>query len=684
MPVNKCYLNIILILFTVITSCKKNKHDFEGYYSKEVFNKVDSIAEHSGRQAALVYIDSLYKKVSPAGTRDKFDYYFYKSRIYNIRHIEEKITDSGYLYIDSAVTLLETTGAKNFLRKEYAEALTLKTEFCMFLRNYNEAFTSIAESKFVNLEVGDSCLAGDNSALQGLISFQQKKFEQAIPYFKEALVLFEHCSDETQKFYQTQGHLDNLGLSFSRLGKTDSAMKYYLKAEDYILNNRLMYKQQPLFPYEALVVVYSNIAIEYQLHNDLLNAEKYLQKAEDLFRYNLKDTAGDIEISSQLAGLYNRTGNLTLALKYAGKVNAAIDKFNIEGKKNWYKTMSSIAASLNNVTDQLKYLKLFTQATDSINNLNKGLFESNPENLFEQLEKKHQFEILQKNNEIQRTYISLIAIGFLLLSLLAYSIFRNYSKSKKLLTEMKLLNKELEIRKDKLKLLMAEREEQQKKEKEDELLLLAMKLDREHNNEIQEQRRKISEDMHDELCSSLAALNFYIRDIKEKIKKEKSMADHLDNILAESEVIYQNARQYMHGLKTGYWNSGNNIPEYLKELKSKLTERNLMQIELEVDNEKIQTLAYFQQSQLYYIIKEAVTNILKHAAAKQIIINIWFQNNNCFFKIKDSGKGFDAGQITSGIGIESIKSRITQLEGEVGYSSGTSGTTLEGHFPLLS
>ena len=69
-----------------------------------------------------------------------------------------------------------------------------------------------------------------------------------------------------------------------------------------------------------------------------------------------------------------------------------------------------------------------------------------------------------------------------------------------------------------------------------------------------------------------------------------------------------------------------------KRVKSKLTERNLMQIELEVDNEKFNTCIFSAKPALLYYKKEAVTNILKHAAAKQIIINIWFQNNNCFLR----------------------------------------------------
>ena len=86
----------------------------------------------------------------------------------------------------------------------------------------------------------------------------------------------------------------------------------------------------------------------------------------------------------------------------------------------------------------------------------------------------------------------------------------------------------------------------------------------------------------------------------------------------------------------------------------------------------------------FRIIQELVTNVLKHAYAKSITINISLFENNLNVIIEDDGVGFDTKNIKdNGIGLSSIKTRIQHLKGKIDIDSTlTKGTTIIINVPI--
>ncbi|WP_397446453.1 sensor histidine kinase [Polaribacter sp. R77954] len=68
---------------------------------------------------------------------------------------------------------------------------------------------------------------------------------------------------------------------------------------------------------------------------------------------------------------------------------------------------------------------------------------------------------------------------------------------------------------------------------------------------------------------------------------------------------------------------------------------------------------------VFRIIQELITNILKHAEAKNATINISLYDKNLNIIVEDDGKGFDIKKVNlnSGMGISSIKTRVEHLKG---------------------
>jgi len=73
---------------------------------------------------------------------------------------------------------------------------------------------------------------------------------------------------------------------------------------------------------------------------------------------------------------------------------------------------------------------------------------------------------------------------------------------------------------------------------------------------------------------------------------------------------------------------------------------------------------------LYYIAQEALNNILRHARAKNVSLNLKQTRQNVILEIKDDGLGFDMKKVdNSGLGLRNMKERTEQAKGKFKITS---------------
>jgi len=79
----------------------------------------------------------------------------------------------------------------------------------------------------------------------------------------------------------------------------------------------------------------------------------------------------------------------------------------------------------------------------------------------------------------------------------------------------------------------------------------------------------------------------------------------------------------------------------------------------------------------YRIMQECLTNVSKHANPKRLHITVTHDDKNILMEIIDDGKGFDIGQMTEGFGLAGMRERVYGLTGQMHIeASPVSGTKI--------
>jgi Signal transduction histidine kinase len=87
--------------------------------------------------------------------------------------------------------------------------------------------------------------------------------------------------------------------------------------------------------------------------------------------------------------------------------------------------------------------------------------------------------------------------------------------------------------------------------------------------------------------------------------------------------------------------------------------------------------------QIFRILQELLTNIIKHAKASEVIIQFSEIDDSFNIMIEDNGIGFNASEEFTGMGLKNIKDRMEHISGELMIDSSIeNGTTIILKIPL--
>lgn len=224
-------------------------------------------------------------------------------------------------------------------------------------------------------------------------------------------------------------------------------------------------------------------------------------------------------------------------------------------------------------------------------------------------------------------------------------------------------------------------------EQNEKLTLLSSKILKAH----EEERKRIAREIHDGPAQSVACLALKLELCKKLLNMEAydKLPMELDKLGLDIKASVKEIRSIIYDLKPTYLDNGlfaaleNHINNF----------RDNSGLDLKYIAAGIDThIEYYIGSSIFRILQEALTNITKHAKAKNVRVSIEVSEKELCLNISDDGKGFEAStinhpkhvEIERGFGIEGMKERVELINGSMSINSAINkGTTISIKVPLI-
>lgn len=180
----------------------------------------------------------------------------------------------------------------------------------------------------------------------------------------------------------------------------------------------------------------------------------------------------------------------------------------------------------------------------------------------------------------------------------------------------------------------------------------------------EEERKRISRDMHDELGAALSITRMHLLQAERKYGADTAdlLAD-LKNIRALTESSLESMRRISHELMPAQLEKFG-LVKTLETVIEQLHSTEMIRIDFRTSAD-LSFLDHSVQLTLYRVLMELINNTLKHAEADRIRVKMNVENKALKMSYSDNGKGLSEVLDSSGLGLKGIEARISVLGGDI-------------------
>lgn len=505
----------------------------------------------------------------------------------------------------------------------------------------------------------------------GLIYMNNSEYNNSLKMFLNSLKVTKKHNLSQKEF----DVLNNLGLLYENQGDTLKAFESYFESEKIALkenfledlfhtyNNiailkRKSNKKEAIAYYKKALklsektnvdynkfIVYINLSDIYLSFDDISfykNSLFYLNEANKLTEIT-KDNKNMFFLKFNLASYYYKIKHYKKAIDvYTEALSLIKDGIDNNQIIKLYGALAEIYKANNDFEKALYYQKKYNEENNKVFNIEKNKVFNEIQTKYEVEKKNLKIDLLTKEKEIEKEKKKItIFIGIILLILLSSTLFFfiHRNKTQKLINE-----KENKFHQQEIKRLEQEKE-----------LKKVLGLVEGQDNE----RNRLAKEIHDGVASNLAGIKLHLSQANRKLKNQT-----IESVIEQVSKTFHELRNISHDLSLNYIQE-RNLRILLEELKKEHETRMSFNVEINVfPEEKIIAISKKIKHDLYRIIQELLTNVSKHAEAKNISINITLYEDYLNLIFEDDGKGFYNIK-NKGIGLLNIQERLLAINGEI-------------------
>jgi signal transduction histidine kinase len=200
----------------------------------------------------------------------------------------------------------------------------------------------------------------------------------------------------------------------------------------------------------------------------------------------------------------------------------------------------------------------------------------------------------------------------------------------------------------------------------------------------EEERRRIARDLHDGIGQQMSGLKLAWQNLSNTSKSISEQDQHkLQELSSVLDSAASELRDISHQMMPKVLDAFGLIPA-LEQMIEKTDQHTAIHCEFEAYNVE-DRLPQKIEIALFRISQELINNILKHAQASHVSLQVYKNSGQLILVVSDDGKGFSDQKLTDGHGFLNIKSRLNTIHGVMDIESHLNkGTTVTIRVPVGS
>lgn len=441
---------------------------------------------------------------------------------------------------------------------------------------------------------------------------------------KESLKWYKKSANSCFKYKDFQGYITargNEGIAYRKL-------KDFKKSEGLLLTLIPMCEEHG-YP-EQLSEIYQALGVLYREQNQTRKGLFYYKKSREIYQ-SIGTDLGLASIDANIGNCYRDLGNLDSAAFYLGNSYQLSKKLQTW---NYLKTplegLYELESKRKNYQKANEYLLELMSIKDSMYNESTQKTIGKLQVKYETAEKEKQ--ILKEKNKVKEKNILLLAVLLLalLIALIGFFLIQRLRNKKR-------------------------------------------KLELENIQKVQQERMRISRDLHDNMGAEFTQLTWKIDALSYQVERNEEKQ--------ELQKIGDLSRGAMHVLRETIWTISEekiHVDLFGLKLKSSI-ERYLEDLEIQFiyqnEYKKERILSPEEALNILRIIKEATNNTLKYAKATTISLRISSMNDKCQIQFSDDGIGL-SDKNENGYGLKNMKERSENIGAQFSITSSEKGTVI--------
>ncbi|HEX2862451.1 MAG TPA: ATP-binding protein [Lacunisphaera sp.] len=181
------------------------------------------------------------------------------------------------------------------------------------------------------------------------------------------------------------------------------------------------------------------------------------------------------------------------------------------------------------------------------------------------------------------------------------------------------------------------------------------------------ERVRLGRELHDNICQTLYAVCLTLESVQKKSTLSPEMSERTDQCLAELRRLNREVRVYLQDLEPGSVN-GQSFNSALAGMLGSLPTGDEVRIERRLDAETLEYVPSHQVAEIMNILREAVSNSLRHGRARHITLRAGRHDDSIALSVQDDGVGF-APEQKRGHGLDNMQARAIALGGSLEIES---------------